>query len=93
MNMLHDALEKLDKLIELDKDYYEAAYTKAEVLNSLKKPQEAIGLLQSLPSEIQDSKDFLYLSMISYNNLAQLTPSHYNISKAIDFCNRLTDKY
>lgn len=93
MNMLHDALEKLDKLIELDKDYYEATYTKAEVLNSLKKPQEAIGLLQSLPSEIQDSKDFLYLSMISYNNLAQLTPSHYNISKAIDFCNRLTDKY
>ena len=50
-------------------------------------------MLQTLPAEIQDSKDFLYISMISYNNLAQLTPSHYNISKAIDFCNRLTDKY
>ena len=50
-------------------------------------------MLQTLPSEIQDTKDFLYISMISYDNLAQVTPSHYNISKAIDFCNRLTDKY
>jgi len=93
MNMLHDALEKLDKLIEIDGEYFDAVFTKAEVLNSLKKPQEAIGLLQTLPSEIQDTKDFLYISMISYDNLAQVTPSHYNISKAIDFCNRLTDKY
>lgn len=91
--MYYDAIEKLDKILEIDPKYYEAAFTKAEVLNSLKKPQEAIGVLQSLPNELHDTRDFLYISTISYDNLAQQTPTQYNINKAIEFCDRLTDKY
>ena len=93
VEMYHDALEKLDKVIQLKPDYYEAILTKAEVLNAIKKPQEAIGLLQTLPKEYFDTRDFLYISMISYDNLAQLSPSQYNINKAIEYCDRLTDKY
>ncbi len=62
-------------------------------MNAIKKPQEAIGLLQTLPKEYFDTRDFLYISMISYDNLAQLSPSQYNINKAIEYCDRLTDKY
>ncbi|MCR5261442.1 MAG: tetratricopeptide repeat protein [Candidatus Gastranaerophilales bacterium] len=91
--MYQDAIEKLDKLIQINPQYYEAILTKAEVLNALKKPQEAIGLLQTLPKEYYDTRDFLYISTISYDNLAQLSPSHYNISKALEYCDRLTDKY
>lgn len=91
--LYQDAIEKLDKLIEKNPKYYEAILTKAEVLNSLKKPKEAIGLLQTLPKEYHDTRDFLYISTISYDNLAQLSPSHYNISKALEYCDRLTDKY
>ena len=91
--MYQDATEKLDKLIEINPQYYEAILTKAEVLNEMKKPQEAIELLQTLPKEYHDTREFLYISTISYDNLAQLSPSHYNISKALEFCDRLTDKY
>ena len=59
----------------------------------MKKPQEAIGLLQTLPNEYHDTRDFLYINTISYDNLAQLSPSQYNITKAIEYCDRLTDKY
>ena len=75
LEMYHEAIEKLDRLIELDPDYTDAVMTKAEVLNVLKKPQEAIGLMQNLPPEIQDTKDYLYLCTILYENLAQQTPS------------------
>lgn len=91
--MYYDAIEKLDKLLTIDPKYYEAAFTKAEVLNSLKKPQEAIGVLQALPQELHDTRDFLYISTISYDNIAQQAPTQYNINKAIECCNRLTDKY
>ncbi len=91
--MYYDAIEKLDKLISIDSKYYEAVFTKAEVLNSLNKPQEALGVLQSLPQELHDTRDFLYISTISYDNIAQQSPTQYNINKAIEFCNRLTDKY
>lgn len=93
MEMYKDAIEKLDKILEMEPEYYDAVFTKAEVLNELNKPQEAIGLLQMLPEELHDTRDFLSISMTSYNNLAQLSPSHYNISKAIEYCDRLTDKY
>lgn len=91
--MYYDAIEKLDKLLVIDPKYYEAIFTKAEVLNSIKKPQEAIGVLQSLPKELHDTREFLYISTISYDNIAQQSPTQYNINKAIEFCNRLTDKY
>ena len=93
LEMFQDAIEKIDKLIKIEPQYYQAIFTKAEVLNAMHKPQEAIGILQSLPEYLHDTRDFLYISMISYDNLAQLSPSHYNISKAIEFCDRLTDKY
>ncbi|MGN0013803.1 MAG: tetratricopeptide repeat protein [Candidatus Gastranaerophilaceae bacterium] len=91
--MYHDALEKLDKLITIAPDFYQGIYTKAEVLNLLKKPEEAIELLQTLPEKLHDTKEFLYISMISYNNLAHISPSHYNVDKAIEYCDCLTDKY
>lgn len=91
--LYQDAIEKIDKLLKQKPDYYEAIFTKAEVLNALKKPQEAIGLLQTLPNEYHDTRDFLYINTISYDNLAQLSPSQYNITKAIEYCDRLTDKY
>ena len=31
--------------------------------------------------------------MISYDNLAQMSPSQYNVNKAIEYCDRLTNKY
>ncbi|MBQ2644085.1 DUF3808 domain-containing protein [bacterium] len=91
--LYQDALDKIDKLLEINPEYYEAILTKAEVYNALKKPKEAIGLLQTLPKEYHDTRDFLYISTISYDNLAQLSPSHYNISRALEYCDRLTDKY
>ena len=49
--------------------------------------------MQNLPPEIQDTKDYLYLCTILYENLAQQTPSQYNIERATEYCDRLTDKY
>lgn len=93
LEMYADAIDKIDKIIKIEPEYYEAVFTKAETLNSMNKPQEAIGLLQSMPQEYHDTKDFLFISMNSYKRLAELLPSHYNISKAIEYCDRLTDKY
>lgn len=93
MEMYRDALEKLNKIIETEPNYYEALFTKAEVLQALNKPQEALDLMDLLPDKYKDTREYLYIKMISYNNLAQQIPSHYNISKAIEYCDKLTDKY
>lgn len=93
MEMYTDATDKIDKLLAIDSKYYEAIYTKAEVLNELNKPQEAIGVLQGLPQEYHDTRDYLFVMMNSYKHLAELSPSQYNINKAIEYCERLTNKY
>lgn len=93
LKMYPEALLKLDKIISFAPDFYEAIFTKVEVLNYLGRPQDAVKLVSSLPEEIKDTKDFLYNAMISYKNLAQKMPSRYNVDVAMQYCDRLTDKY
>ena len=91
--MYKDAIEKLDNAIQIDENFYGAKFVKAEALLGLNKPQEAIGVLTSLPDWLYDSKDFLNLCSISYTNLAQLSPSNYNIETAKYYCNKLKELY
>ena len=80
-------------MLSIAPDYYEVIYTKAEILCAVKKPQEAIEILNTIPDELKNKREFLYISMISYYTLAQLEPTRYNIEKAMEYNNELTNKY
>ena len=88
-----DAIDKLDDIITRDEEFYSAKFAKVEALFCLKKYQEAIGILQSLPVKLHETKDFLYLNAINYASLAQLSSSHYNVETAMSYCEKLNELY
>jgi tetratricopeptide (TPR) repeat protein len=91
--MFKESYEKLENVVKLNPKFYNAKFAQAEVLFHLNKPQEAIGILQSLPEDLHLSKDFLYLSSINYTALAQLSPSNYNIKMAMEYCDKIKELY
>jgi len=49
--------------------------------------------LLSLPEDLHESKDFLYLSSMCYASLAQLLPSTYNMDRAVYYSDKIKELY
>ncbi|MDD3237870.1 MAG: DUF3808 domain-containing protein [Candidatus Gastranaerophilales bacterium] len=93
LKLFKESIEKSDYCLTIDNNFLAAKYVKAEALLGLKRPHEALGLIQDISDEKRNTQEFLHISAIIYTNLAQLSPSDYNINTAIECCNKVIDHY
>lgn len=75
-----DAIEKTDIILSKNPNHQGAKLIKVQTLINLKKPQEAVEILNSLETEVKNSDLFIFLSYLSYKILVEENPSHYNES-------------
>lgn len=86
-----DAIEKINILLEKFPNNNEARLIKVNALINLKKPQEALNILYTLPDSEKENGIFIYLNYIAYKTLVEDYPSNYNMSMLNYYLSRLNE--
>lgn len=86
-----DAIEKADILLNKNPDNKEAKFIKVQTLINLRKPQEALNILDSIPDEDKQTEIFTYLSYLAYKILVEDNPSNYNENMLNEYLNKISN--
>ncbi len=89
--ILSDAAEKTDMLLAKNPDNKEAKFIKVHTFINMKKPQEALNLLDTFKEEDKKTGIYTYLSYLAYKILVEDSPSHYNESMLNEYISKLKD--
>ncbi|MBQ9244850.1 tetratricopeptide repeat protein [bacterium] len=86
-----DAIEKSDILLNKNPENREAKFIKIQTLINLRKPQEALNILDSLSENEKQSEIFTFLSYIAYKILVEDNPSNYNENMLNEYLNKINN--
>ena len=90
--LYNEAIEKIDSLLEQESENTEAKFIKIQALISLRKPQEAIAIIHSIPENKQNSQLFIYLNYLAYKILVEDSPSNYNENMLNSYAEKLSEE-
>ena len=88
----YDAIEKFEAAYKLDNSMFLAEFGKIECLIKLKKPKEALGLLENYENKYGENKEFLLLKVIAYLKLLDISEdaeNKYLIKTTIEVCDKI----